>query len=156
MAEGTKISWADLEARDGISVHEPVAGVANGDAVVEVEPEIGMFCPRLDVVGVKVSPSIVAAMDARELVSRLHVERPALRLRTVPILLALAMTSVDVRVTGRPARRSLPRDGADLRPGLRRVSLPDPVARPRLRGRAHFGATLGGHCSAFLDQGMSL
>ena len=154
MAENTKIEWADhtlvaSETGQIDTVDKPVARFADGHAIAQVKPKLGITRPRLDVVRVEISTPVVTAVNAREPVSGLHVKGPLLRLWPGASGHALGVPPVNVRMARRPARRALSGSRADLCSCFRRVLFAKAIARTRLCRRAHFGAARGGHFAAF-------
>src|SRR5581483_1629974 len=72
IAGGTKIEWADLR------VPEPMARLAQRDAVVDVVAQFRVIREPLQVVSVQVAASSVAAVLARKAVTDEDVVAPAL------------------------------------------------------------------------------
>lgn len=113
MSAQTGISWCDstscLRAHPLVLVS--MAGVAEGDPVVQIEPKLRRLRPRPLVVGVQISTTSVAAMLASEVVSQLHVIRPLLR--SICQSLATAFGALAIDVSG--ARGSSQSDGTHRR-----------------------------------------
>lgn len=126
-------------------VEQPVARLAQGDAVGGVRPSFWMLCEGQNVVDMQVATSIIPAVPTHETIARHAVIAPSLvgfRKALTPSFDALA-----VYVSGRvlTASSALAHLCADHRAGFVRVLFANAVTWPRLCSRTHFFAAFIGH-----------
>lgn len=104
-----------------------VAYLAQCDPVRDIEPQFGVVGKWLDVMGVKIPATRIAAPLASEVVTAEHVKAPSLVLHRKALVTALRQLAVFVRVAFLTARRSLTSYGANLPSGLYCVLFADAV-----------------------------
>lgn len=120
MSENTKIEWCDYVLIQPwhapmVGVSEPMARAAEGNAIADVEAQLGIFRPFLAMVSFKIPTFVVAAVDTHPAIPRHHVVPPTLGLQAGPSILTLGTFAIDVTRCRRPPKRTLPHDCADLR-----------------------------------------
>lgn len=138
MSATTKIEWCDSTSlgRAKSPVLGPVARIAKGDPVAQLESQLREAGERLDVVGVKVPAPGVAAVLAGEAVTQLHIVGPALCLLGHSQAKALQPFSINVARRIGPTKRPGSDNGADLRTIFQR-SRNSPLLAYEAAGTAH-------------------
>ena len=137
--------WALMAPEAGYVelVHEPVASLADRGPIGNLKSQFRVGSEWLDVVRIEVSPSIITAMRATEIVAAHNIVAPGPAFRGLAKILPLFRLPVDEAVTCLPARRPLAGPFADKLASFARVLFANPIALTSLRSRAHF-------CAAFV------